>query len=126
MNLKLGQQKKCLIQLNLQDEIFLKSRVHCIKNSLIMKVYFPFLNWEMFDLRKIYVLNLKNGRSKKMPYVDWICNMRSFLNQEFTVLLKEGYQPIMGRGYSWSRDSNEWVAKELKFSLWFAITSHRP
>ena len=25
-----------------------------------------------------------------------------------------------------TRDSNEWVAKELKFSLWFANTSHRP
>ena len=30
---------------------------------------FPFLNRVMFDLRKIYVLNLKTGRPKKMPYV---------------------------------------------------------
>ena len=30
---------------------------------------FPFLNGELFDLRKIYVLNLKTGRPEKMPYV---------------------------------------------------------
>ena len=30
---------------------------------------FPFLNRELFDLRKIYVVNLKTGRPKKMPYV---------------------------------------------------------
>ena len=35
-----------------------------LRNSI-----FPFLNRELFDLRKIYVLNLKTGRPKKMPYV---------------------------------------------------------
>ena len=30
---------------------------------------FPFLNRELFDLRKNYVLNLKTGCTKKMPYV---------------------------------------------------------
>ena len=30
---------------------------------------FPFLNPELFDLRKIYVLNLKTRRPKKMPYI---------------------------------------------------------
>ena len=30
---------------------------------------FPFLNRELFDLRKIYAVNLKTGRPKKMPYV---------------------------------------------------------
>ena len=29
---------------------------------------FPFLNLDLFDLRKIYVVNLKTGRPKKMPY----------------------------------------------------------
>ena len=28
-----------------------------------------FLNQDLFDLRKIYVVNLKTGCSKKMPYV---------------------------------------------------------
>ena len=35
-----------------------------LRNSI-----FPFLNRELFDLRKIYVLNLKTGRPKKIPYV---------------------------------------------------------
>ena len=39
-------------------------------NSRFKKVHiFPFLNREMFGLRKIYVVNLKTGRPKKMPYV---------------------------------------------------------
>ena len=38
--------------------------------SRFKKVHFPFLNRELFDLRKIYVVNLKNGRSsEKMLYV---------------------------------------------------------
>ena len=46
----------------------------------------PFLNRESFDLRKIYVVNLKTACLKNMPYVHkWICNLRYFLNQEFTV-----------------------------------------
>ena len=35
----------------------------------LRKYIFPFLNRELFDLRKIYVVNLKAGRPKKMPYV---------------------------------------------------------
>ena len=35
----------------------------------LRKFIFPFLNRELFDLRKIYVVNLKTGRPKKMPYV---------------------------------------------------------
>jgi hypothetical protein len=34
-----------------------------LRNSI-----FPFLNRELFDLRNIYVLKLKTGRPKKMPY----------------------------------------------------------
>ena len=33
---------------------------------------------ELFDLRKIYVVNLKTGRPKKMPFVG--------VNRDFTVL----------------------------------------
>ena len=47
---------------------------------------FSFLNRDMFDLRKIYELNLKTGRLNKCR---WICKLRSFLNREFTVLRKE-------------------------------------
>ena len=35
-----------------------------LRNSI-----FPFLNRELFDLRNIYVVNLKTGCPKKMPYV---------------------------------------------------------
>jgi hypothetical protein len=35
----------------------------------LRKSIFPFLNRELFDLRKIYVVNLKTGLPKKMPYV---------------------------------------------------------
>ena len=35
-----------------------------LRNSI-----FPFLNRELFDLRKIYVLILKTGHPKKMSYV---------------------------------------------------------
>ena len=35
-----------------------------LRNSI-----FPFLNPELFELIKIYVLNLKTGRPKKMSYV---------------------------------------------------------
>ena len=34
----------------------------------LRKSIFPFLNRELFDLRKIYVVNLKTGRPKKKPY----------------------------------------------------------
>ena len=35
----------------------------------LRKSIFPFLNRELFDLRKIYVVNLKTGCPKKMPNV---------------------------------------------------------
>ena len=38
------------------------SRFFDLRKSII-----PFLNRELFDLRKIYVVNLKTGRPKKMP-----------------------------------------------------------
>ena len=41
------------------------------------------------DLRKIYLLNLKNGRLKKcLKVCRWICKFKSFLNRNFTVLWK--------------------------------------
>ena len=48
-----------------ENHTFLQSTV----NSQFKKVYFPFLNRELFDLRNIYVVNLKTGGPKKMPYV---------------------------------------------------------
>jgi len=39
----------------------------------------------MFDQRKIYVLNLKNGFPKKV-ICGLICKLRSFLNQDLNVL----------------------------------------
>ena len=38
-------------------------------NSWFKKVHFPFLHQELFDLRKIYVVNLRTGRPKKTLYV---------------------------------------------------------
>ena len=35
----------------------------------LRKSIFPFLSQELFDARKIYVVNLKTGRLKKMPHV---------------------------------------------------------
>ena len=35
----------------------------------LFKKHHSFLNRELYDLRKIYVLNLKTGCTKKMPYV---------------------------------------------------------
>jgi hypothetical protein len=40
----------------------------------------------MHDLRKIYAVNLKTGRPKKNALCRGICNLRSFLNSEITVL----------------------------------------
>ena len=54
-----------------------------VQKSLdLRKSIFPFLNRGLFDLKKIYVVNLKTGCPKKMPYVG-----ESFLNQKFTVQL---------------------------------------
>ena len=39
------------------------------KLSDLRKSIFPFLNRELLDLRNIYVVNLKTGHPKKMPYV---------------------------------------------------------
>ena len=55
----------------------------CKVNSRFKKVHFSlFLNRELFDFRKIYVVNLKTVCRKKN------CNLRSFLNREFTVFPK--------------------------------------
>ena len=35
----------------------------------IVQSIFRFINRELFDLRKIYVVNLKTGRPKQMPHV---------------------------------------------------------
>ena len=45
-------------------EAFLVQSTLDLRNSI-----FPFLNRELFDLRKIYVLILKTGHPKKMPNV---------------------------------------------------------
>ena len=38
-------------------------------NSQFNKPIFPFLNRELFDLRKVYVMILKTDHPKKMYYV---------------------------------------------------------
>ena len=38
-------------------------------NSRFKKSIFPLLNRELFDLRKIFGVNLKTSHPKKMPYV---------------------------------------------------------
>ena len=54
------------MKVNLQVEIFLKSRVQCTvqKNLDLRNSIFP-----SFLFIMIYVLNLKNGWPKKMPWV---------------------------------------------------------
>ena len=47
-------------------KMFEAKLIRCFKKG---KTIFPFLNREFFDLRKIYVVNIKTGRPKKMPYV---------------------------------------------------------
>ena len=61
---------------------------HSTVNSGFKKVHFSFR--ELFDFRKIYVVNLKTSCPKKKPYVlcSWICNLKSFLNREFTAVQK--------------------------------------
>ena len=39
------------------------------ENLDLRKSIFSFLDRELFDSRKIYVVNLKTGFPKKMPYV---------------------------------------------------------
>ena len=41
----------------------------CTVNSWFKKVRFSFLKSRVFDLRKIYVMNLKTSLPKKMPYL---------------------------------------------------------
>ena len=41
----------------------------CMQIDYSNLLIFLFLHRELFDLRKIYVVNLKTGRPKKMPYV---------------------------------------------------------
>ena len=44
--------------------------LNVVQSTLVLRnSIFPFLNQELFDLRKIYVLILKTGHPKKMPYV---------------------------------------------------------
>ena len=45
---------------------------------------FPFLNKTIFD-SKIFVINLKNRKQKKMSYVGEFVKLGSFINQKFTV-----------------------------------------
>ena len=55
-------------------------------NLHLRNIIFPFLNWGLFDLRKIYVVNLKTSFFKKMSYVcRWICKLKSFLNRDSPV-----------------------------------------
>ena len=54
----------------LSDEFVLASVTKPIQQTLdLRKSIFSFLNLELFDLKKIYVVNLKTGRPKKMPFV---------------------------------------------------------
>ena len=46
-----------------------KFQVSNTVKSWFKKVIFSFLNQDLFDLRKIYVVNLKTGCPQKMPYV---------------------------------------------------------
>ena len=51
------------------SQCLLQSEYPGTVNSRMREFIFPFLNRELFDLRKIYVVELKTGRMKKMPYV---------------------------------------------------------
>ena len=44
-------------------------RLQIQANLVLRNSIFPFLNRKLFDLRKIYGMNLKTGCLKKMPYV---------------------------------------------------------
>ena len=60
----------------------------CTVNSQFKKVHFSFLRSR--DLRKIYICSESKDRlSEKNALCRWICNLRSFLNREFTVLGKK-------------------------------------
>ena len=57
---------------NSLEPTLLKKAIYFIGVQLTLDLrnsIFPFLNRELFDLRKIYGMNLKTGCPKKMPYV---------------------------------------------------------
>ena len=60
-------QKRCKSEIYLFFE--LKNLSSTVNSRFKRNSIFPFLNRELFDFRKIYVVNLKTGRPKKMPYV---------------------------------------------------------
>ena len=54
---------------SLAKYLLLLSLFNSTETLNLRKSIFLFLNRELFDLRKIYVVNLKTGRPKKLPYV---------------------------------------------------------
>ena len=50
----------------------------------LRKSIVPFLNRELFNLGKIFCSESKNQSSEKNALCRWICNLKSFLNREFT------------------------------------------
>ena len=55
-------------------------------NSQFKKVYFFFLKSKVVWFKKDLCSESKNRSSEKNALCRWICNLRSFLNREFTVL----------------------------------------
>ena len=56
-------------------------------NSRFKKVHFSFLKSRVVWFRKDLCSESKNQLSEKNALCRWICNLRSFLNREFTVIL---------------------------------------
>ena len=57
-------------------------------NSRFKKVQFSFLKSRVVWSKKYLCSESKNQSSKKNALCRWICNLRSFLNREFTVLMR--------------------------------------
>ena len=55
-------------------------------NSWFKKVHFSFLNLRVVWFKKDLCSEFKNLSSEKNALCRWICNLRSLLNREFTVL----------------------------------------
>ena len=55
-------------------------------NSRFKKVHFSFLKSRVVWCKKDLCSESKNRSSEKNALCSWICNLRSFLNREFTVL----------------------------------------
>ena len=55
-------------------------------NSWCKKVYFSFLKSRVVWFKEDLCYESKNQLSEKNALCRWICNLRSFLNREFTVL----------------------------------------